>query len=76
MTKELLNKIINNLYDVGYHVVAISSDMGPTNMGLWRNLGISMDITSFEHLITKNNIYVFADPPHIFKLARNHLLDK
>ncbi|KAF0707287.1 Uncharacterized protein FWK35_00028172, partial [Aphis craccivora] len=56
--------------------VAIVSDMGPSNVGLWRDLGISMDKTYFEHPVTKQNIYIFADASHLLKLARNHFLDK
>lgn len=76
MTKQILTNIICNLYEIMYNVVAIVSDMGPSNVGLWRDLGISMDKTYFEHPVTKQNIYVFADAPHLLKLARNHFLDK
>lgn len=75
MTEELLKRIITELYDMG-NVVAVISDMGPTNIGLWRELHISMEQTSFPHPKTSKNIYVFADVPHLIKLARNHLLDK
>jgi len=50
--------------------------MDPSNVGLWHNLGISIEKISFEHPITKSNIYAFADAPHLLKLARNHFLDK
>ncbi|KAL4126019.1 hypothetical protein QTP88_010251 [Uroleucon formosanum] len=73
---ELLKKIIIELYDMGYNVVAVTSDMGPTNIGLWRELHISMEQTSFPHSNTSKNINVFADVPHLIKLARNHFLDK
>lgn len=76
MTKQILTNIIGNLYEIGYNVVAIVSDMGPSNVGLWRDLCISMDRTHFEHPVTKQNIYAFADVPHLLKLARNHFLDK
>lgn len=76
MTKNLLCQIINQLYNVGFNVIAIVSDMGPSNIGLWKTLNISMNNTSFKHNITNHNIYVFADVPHLLKLARNHLVDK
>jgi len=75
MTRDILYTIISSLHSVGYHVIAIVSDMGPSNVVLWHNLGISMEKT-FEHSITKSNIYAFADAPHLLKLARNHFLDK
>lgn len=76
MTVEILNDIIAKLYNIGYNVVAVVNDMGPSNIGLWRNLNISVEKTSFQHPITSRNIYVFADTPHLIKLARNHFLDK
>lgn len=76
MKQELLLKIIQELYDVGYNVIAIVNDMGATNMGLWRDLHISIDNVSFPHPATTNNVYVFADVPHLLKLARNHFIDQ
>jgi len=52
------------------------SDMALCNEGLWSILGITSDITSFEHPITKSSIHVFADAPHLLKLVRNHYLDQ
>lgn len=75
MTKQLLFDIIYKLHNCGFDVVAIVSDMGPSNMGLWKSLEISILNTSFKHPATNNNIYVFADVPHLLKLARNHFID-
>jgi hypothetical protein len=61
--------------EVRTDVVACVSDCGASNMGLWKELGINADNTSFEHPITKNNIYMFADASHLLKLIRNWLLD-
>lgn len=76
MNCEIVFNIISKLYECGFVVVALTSDMGPTNIGLWKKLGISIEKTSFYHPITKKYIHVFADPPHFLKLARNHFLDK
>lgn len=76
MSKDILNSIIEELYKIGFNVMSIVSDMGSANMGLWRTLNISLNNTSFQHPITNKNIYVFADVPHLIKLARNHLLDQ
>jgi len=76
MTNTLLIAIITSLHDAGFEVKAAVSDMAPCNEGLWSSLGITSDITSFEHPITKSSIHVFADPPHLLKLARNHYLDR
>jgi len=76
MTKPLLLETITSLHDAGFEVKAAVSDMAPCNEGLWSSLGITSDITSFEHPITNSTIHVFADPPHLLKLARNHYLDR
>lgn len=76
MTKELLYNIIEEIHNNGFNVVGIVCDMGATNMGLWRDLGISITNTSFKNPITKSNVYMFADVPHLLKLARNHFLDQ
>ncbi|KAL4148064.1 hypothetical protein QTP88_002368 [Uroleucon formosanum] len=74
-TKDLLYYIIENLYSIGFNVLSMVSDMGSSNVGLWKSLDVSTEKTSFEHPKTRNNVYVFEDPPHLLKLARNHLLD-
>ncbi|CAI6359881.1 unnamed protein product [Macrosiphum euphorbiae] len=76
MTKELSFDIIKELHNIGYDTIAIVNDMGPSNMGLWRNLNISITNSSFEHPCTQRKIHVFADVPHLMKLLRYHLLDQ
>jgi len=76
MTKDLLFKIIEELHKIGFNVISMVNDMGPSNMALWRSLNISIENTSFKHPNTGNSIHIFADVPHLLKLARNHLLDK
>jgi len=50
--------------------------MGPTNRTLWNALGISLDQTFFQHPITLKKIFIFADAPHLIKLARNHFIKR
>jgi len=76
MIKDLLFKIIEELHKIGFNVISMVNDMGPSNMALWRSLNISHENTSFKHPNTGNRVHVFADNPHLLKLARNHLLDK
>jgi hypothetical protein len=75
MTPDVLLTIIEKLFEISFNVVAIVSDCGSTNVGLWKNLGITTNNTSFKHPISNNNIFVFADVPHLLKLIRNWLLD-
>lgn len=76
MTKDILFNIITALHESGYNVVSTVSDMGPTNVSLWNTLGISINKTYFDHPETKNKIYIFADVPHLLKLARNHFVNR
>lgn len=73
--KNLLDKIISKLENIGYPVYAINCDMGGANRGLWTALNISEEKTWFENPISSKNIYAFADAPHLIKLLRNHFLD-
>jgi len=40
MTKNIIFNIISEIPKVGFEVVGIVSDMGPTSIGLWKELGI------------------------------------
>jgi len=48
MTKELLFNIIEELHKIDFNGLAMASDMGPSNMGLWRTLNISIENSSFR----------------------------
>lgn len=78
MTKDIITNIISNLYEAGYIVVAICSDMGQRNMCLWSELNISFINSCFIiHPCNKLlKVFGFADVPHLIKLARNHLIDQ
>lgn len=76
MTTEILFKIIACIHEVGFEVVALVSDMGPTNIGLWKSLNITPSSPSFINPVTLKNIHVFADVPHLLKLIRNHFIDR
>lgn len=77
MTRQILENIISKIHAAGLIVVAIVSDMGVGNVSLWTQLNISHDGNCFFNHPSNNafKIYVFADAPHLMKLARNHLLD-
>jgi len=75
ITASILNNIISKLYNCGYNVAEVTSDMGPTNISLWNSLKIAHTNSSFLHPNTGKNIYVFADVPHLLKLIRNKIID-
>lgn len=45
MSSDILLTVINNLYQSNYIVVAVTCDMGPTNMKLWNKLNIGIHAT-------------------------------
>nr|CAH7766641.1 unnamed protein product [Callosobruchus chinensis] len=66
-SNDILNEIISNLFHANFIVVAICSDMGAGNVGLWSKLDVGYSKTcSFNHPCD--------DCLKIF-LIRNHLLD-
>lgn len=76
MTKEILLDIIINVEFAGFPVVAIVNDLGPTNVKLWKSLGVSTENTCFSNPAnSERKIYIFADAPHLIKLIRNNFLD-
>lgn len=76
MTAHILKDIITNLGNIGFTVVAVVSDMGSTNQGLWKELKIDMESVYFDNPTdTSKKVFVFADVPHLIKLVRNHFLD-
>ncbi len=72
--KDLLLKLVDLLEEIGFSVESVTSDMGPKNVGLWKELGIQPGKTDFEH--KERKLQVLADVPHLLKLLRNHLLDQ
>uniref|UniRef100_A0A182YT62 Transposable element P transposase-like RNase H domain-containing protein n=1 Tax=Anopheles stephensi TaxID=30069 RepID=A0A182YT62_ANOST len=76
MTKEIMTNIINKLHEKGINVAGIVSDNCSSNISCWRELGAQDYMKPFfEHPVTKKNIYVFPDAPHLLKLLRNWLVD-
>lgn len=63
---------------MGFIVVAITSDMGFGNRGLWTQLNIAHNKECFFSHPNNDSlkVFVFADIPHLLKLVRNHLLDQ
>lgn len=90
MSPDILLTVIHNLYLSNYIVVAVTCDMGPTNIKLWNKLNIGIHIDAEQKNMKKDvekqyfithpadnslKIFFYADIPHLLKLARNNLLD-
>ena len=73
--------LIKRLYAVNVEVVAVVSDMGSNNQGLWRDYGIcqlkngKLNKTFILLSDTGDKIFFFPDFPPLWKLLRNHILD-
>lgn len=77
MKKEILFEVIQKIEQAGFPVISITSDLGGENRAVWKELGISNENTSFENPYdSSRQVFVFADAPHMLKLARNHFLYK
>jgi hypothetical protein len=75
LSKQMLFDIIKEVEGAGYHIVSITSDMGSTNLGLAKKLGVTIDDPSFEHPCRPGHkIWWFYDVPHLLKLVRNNLI--
>lgn len=76
MTATILKFIISKLEEICFTVIAVVSDMGPTNVSLWRELSISENQPFIFHPCNPmKKIFFFADIPHMIKLLRNHFID-
>lgn len=67
------------MYDAGYTVVALTTDLGPTNSAVYNSLNVGIGEGQncfFAHPSNDNlKVFVFADPPHLLKLIRNNFID-
>ena len=79
LTQDIVNNIISELYEAGYLVVAIVTDLGPTNTKVFKNMNIGIKNNQKSFFIHPSDInlkvFVFKDIPHLLKLIRNHFLD-
>lgn len=73
MKIELLLEAISKSYEVGFEVVATVSDCGGGNTGIWSKP--NENETFLRHPLTNRKVFLFADAPHLLKLARNWLID-
>lgn len=79
LTPHIVEDVISNLYDAGFTVVAITTDLGPSNSKIWTQLNIGINNSQncfFLHPKDQSlKIFVFTDVSHLLKLVRNHFLD-
>ncbi|KMQ83324.1 transposase, partial [Lasius niger] len=76
-----INKLtVDVTKDSDYRVIAVTCDLGPSNQKLLKALGIGVqehEKCYFQHPSNDAlKVFVFADPPHLIKLVRNHYIDQ
>ncbi|CAI6359962.1 unnamed protein product [Macrosiphum euphorbiae] len=77
MTINILHEAISKLYECGFIVVAMVSDLGSTNRKLQKQLEVCPSNPSFPYpSIPDGKVFVFCDVPHLIKLVRNHFIDQ
>lgn len=76
MSEDILHDIIVKVEAAGFIIVAMVNDLGPTNLGLWKSLNVSIHKSYFTNpAASDRKIFAFADAPHLIKLIRNNFLD-
>ena len=74
--QSILLKLIEQIEAAGFPVVAIVHDLAPTNLRVWKELGIDpFKTVSFKNPCADREVFVFTDAPHLIKLIRNNLID-
>lgn len=78
--KHFVFDVIKKSEAVGAHVDAIISDMGPSNKALWKLCGIGAgrttgaSVSCIHPCSAERRLFFFADPPHVLKNIRGHLV--
>ena len=79
LSASIILEVIEKLYNAGY-VVALTTDLGPTNTGIQKELHVGIDSDRSCFFVHPQNtslkIFVFADAPHLLKLLRNNFIDR
>lgn len=75
----LVLQALEKLHSVGIKVISLTFDGAATNLGMEKILGCSMKPNNlksyFYHSCTNEQVCIFLDPCHMFKLIRNALGD-
>ena len=79
LNSSILLKVIKELYDAGYIVVAVTTDLGSSNQKTFKSLNVGIakhEKCYFTHPSKFDlKVFCFSDGPHLLKLLRNHYLE-
>lgn len=76
---DFTKQVIGASEAVGFRIQGVTSDMGPTNTGLWKHVGVESSrqriSSAIEHPCSPDRLLHFiADPPHLLKNLWNCVL--
>ncbi|CAG4985045.1 unnamed protein product [Colias eurytheme] len=77
----LISLCLSKCHEVGVRVLSITFDGHPSNISAMEILGCRIKdpknlMTTFKHPSSNEDVAVFLDPVHMFKLIRNHFESK
>lgn len=77
---KMVNEVITAASAIGLRVIAVTSDMGPSNQSMWKALHIYSRKTSLSISINNpaepdHRVYFLADVPHLLKNLRAAFLN-
>lgn len=79
LRKHIVLEVVENLYDAGYIVIAVTCDQESSNSSVWKRLNVGIEENQKCYLAHPKDenlkVFVFADPPHLLKNLRNNLFD-
>ena len=74
--KKVLDEILTEAGKIGLKVLAVTSDMGSNNQGVYREYVVGRYANKIDHPnIPGAYLYFLYDPPHVIKCIRNALIN-
>uniref|UniRef100_A0A182VBP2 THAP-type domain-containing protein n=1 Tax=Anopheles merus TaxID=30066 RepID=A0A182VBP2_ANOME len=75
LSREMVEKTIIELYKIGYHVVAITTDCDAAIVRTWDALNVSADQHYIRHPVTDNAVYLYACPARTLATMHRILIE-
>uniref|UniRef100_A0A182RUJ6 THAP-type domain-containing protein n=1 Tax=Anopheles funestus TaxID=62324 RepID=A0A182RUJ6_ANOFN len=73
--RELMEKIITDLHEIGYKVVAITTDCDRESANVWRALNVNSEQHFIRHPATGHSIYLYACPERTLVAIHRALIE-
>uniref|UniRef100_A0A182QRT2 Uncharacterized protein n=1 Tax=Anopheles farauti TaxID=69004 RepID=A0A182QRT2_9DIPT len=72
---EIIAKLITELHQIGYRVVALTTGCDQAAADLWNMLNVSSDRHSISHPVTDDSVYVYVCPDRILTTIHRVLFE-